>query len=115
MVCSAVSCKGQPEEEQYPVTTIIGERTLAGTIGATPMPPSSDPPLPGMFLCLETDSGDYILIHGGHSIVGDTFTVADVEYFEDDEVEITGTVSETQYSASGKKYTFLEIATIKKL
>ena len=114
LTCVVVSCKTQPQDEQYPKTTIVGERTIAGTIVHMPMPATTEPPLPGMQLGLDTASGDYILILDGHWLAQDNFTVEDVVYSVEDDVEITGTVSEVQLSPS-ENYLNLEIATIRKI
>ncbi|WP_418449897.1 hypothetical protein [Alistipes sp.] len=98
-----------------PVTTVLGQRTCEGTIVSMPNPPTgtSEPPLPGMVLGLETDTESYILSYNGHWESGDKITIDGTEYAVGDRVVVTGTASETVISPADK-YLELEIATIQK-
>lgn len=113
-ICAS-SCADKPEDkEKYPMTTVIGEQTCVGKIVFVPIPPFTDPPLPGVVLGLETESGDYVLSSDEHRVDDETVTVGDVVYSIDDEVRITGTVSVIQISES-KEYAELEIKTIERV
>jgi len=98
-----------------PVTTVLGQRTCEGTIVSLPNPPTgtSEPPLPGMVLGLETDTESYILSYNGHWESEDKITIDGTEYAVGDRVVVTGTASETVIS-SADKYLELEIAAIQK-
>ena len=98
-----------------PVTTVLGQRTCEGTIVSLPNPPTgtSEPPLPGMVLGLETDTESYILSYNGHWESEDKITIDGTEYAVGDRVVVTGTASETVISPADK-YLELEIATIQK-
>jgi len=98
-----------------PVTTVLGQRTCEGTIISLPNPPTgtSEPPLPGMVLGLETDAESYILSYNGHWESGDKITIDGSEYAVGDRVVVTGTASETVISPADK-YLELEIAAIQK-
>lgn len=100
------------EKNKYPITTVIGERTLTGKIIWVPIPPITDPPLPGMVYGLETSSGNYVLNYDSW-LDDETITIDNVVYTIDDEVEITGTVSKVEISES-KEYLELDIKTIEK-
>ena len=88
----------------------LGVQTLVGKIivDANPCPPSIYSCLPGMMYWLETSSENYLIEHGIWAD-GSKIIFNDIEYFEGDEVEITGKV--TFY----KGYYSIEIISIKKL
>ena len=94
----------------------FGQNTYTGKIvvDANPCPPSDDPCKPGLVLWLETATYNYVLTRNSSMIWNDKFIINDIEYFEDDDVEITGTVSE-RIDMHSKEYLVLEIETIKKL
>ncbi len=99
-------------KSKYPITTVLGERTLKGKIVYMPIPPYTDPPLPGLVLGLETASDHYVLLYDNW-ILDETITIDNIAYTIDDEVQIRGTVSRIQISES-KDYLELDIKTIEK-
>ncbi|MDR2147201.1 MAG: hypothetical protein LBE91_12150 [Tannerella sp.] len=103
------------QEEKYPVS--LGKQTLVGKIivKGNPCPPSDLPCVPGVVFWLETGSDDYVIIIDSHGIwASNKIIFNNNEYFEDDEVEITGEVivSQNQFY---EEYYNIEIETIKKL
>jgi len=93
----------------------FGQNIYTGEIINMPNPCETDPCLPGLVFGLETSSKSYVLTINSNWIWADNkLIVEDIEYFIDDEVEITGitTIKQDIYS---KEYTELEIETIKKL
>ena len=115
-ICGMNSCHEKDDKEtNYPVTTQLGQRTCEGTIVSMPNPPTgtSEPPLPGMVLGLETDTENYILSYNGHWESGDKITIDGIQYAVGNRVVVTGTASETVIS-SADKYLELAIATIEK-
>jgi hypothetical protein len=93
-----------------------GQNVYTGKIigNGNPCPPPDDefPCVPGMALWLKTTSIDYVLSLNSHWIWDDKIIVDGVEYFEDDEVEITGQVTTW---VGAEEYFIIEIETIKKL
>ena len=107
------SCNGDRTEEKYPV--LLGEQTLVGKIINVGMPSwDVDHPSNGaMVLGLETSNGNYMITINSQWIVADKIIFDGTEYFEGDEVEITGTVS-VHLDQFSEEYFVLEIKTIKK-
>ena len=95
--------------------TTYGQNTYSGKIIGTPNPCQTDPCLPGVVLGLETISNIYVLTINSNWIWSNNkLIVEDIEYFLDDEVEITGTIT-TKQDINSNEYIELEIETIKKL
>jgi len=91
-----------------------GQNTYNGKIIYLPNPPQTVPPLPGGVFGLSTTSDNYILTISSSWIwSNNALIVEDVEYFIDDEVEITGTIT-TKQDINSNEYTELEITSIKK-
>ena len=90
------------------------ESTYIGKIISTPNPCLTTPCLPGSVLGLETDTINYVLIVDSNWCFNSSFSIENIEYFVEDEVEITG-VTTTKQDVNLKEYTELEIKTIKKL
>jgi hypothetical protein len=103
------SCKSDPDPYEYPIT--LRENTYIGTIVWKGNPCTTTPCLPGIIFWLDTDSADYVLFVNSHWINADKITVDSIEYFVDDEVQITGTVKICQ-DVNLKEYSNLEIETI---
>lgn len=117
-ICFAGACNDDasgPEKENYPVTTLVGERTCSGTIDWLHMPPlnPTDPVLPGLVLGLKTAEGEFILKFDEQWYSDETITVGGVVYTVGDKVEIEGTLRKTQATASDA-YFELEIQKIRK-
>ena len=95
---------------------IYGQDTYSGKIigMGNPCPPSEYPCMPCIVLWLETTSNNYVLSFNSHWICDDKIVVDGIEYFIDDEVEITGTVS-THIDMHSEEYFNLEIESIKNL
>jgi len=91
----------------------LGVQTLVGKIivDANPCPPSRLPCVPGVVFWLETTSKNYVIktINSGGFWSHEKIIINDIEYFEGDEVEVTGEVK------LYKGYYSIEIASIKKL
>lgn len=116
-ICFAGACNDDasgPEKENYPVTTLVGERTCSGTIDWLHMPPlnPTDPVLPGLVLGLKTAEGEFILKFGKQWYTEEPITVGGVGYTVGDKVEIEGTLRKTQATASDA-YFELEIQKIR--
>jgi hypothetical protein len=79
-----------------------------------PPPDPENPCVPGAVLWLETTSLDYVLTINSYWIWTDYIIFGGIEYFEDDEVEITGIVTEFIGVYTEDVYE-LEIETIKKV
>jgi hypothetical protein len=78
-------------------------------------PCQTEPCLSGIVFGLETTFNNYVLVINSNWIWSNNkLIVEDVEYFIDDEVEITGTIT-TKQDIDSKEYIELEIKTIKKL
>jgi hypothetical protein len=97
----------------------FGQDVYTGKIipNGNPCPPSDpdeDPCVPGIVLWLETTSLDYVLTINSYWIWNDPFLFDGVEYGWNDEVEITGTVTEF-IGVYTKDVYELEIETIKKV
>ena len=99
---------------KYPYT--LGEQTIVGKIivKGNPCPPSDMPCLPFAVFWLETTSDNYVLTINSQWIWNDKIIVNDVEYFLDEEVEITGEVKVWQ-NQFYEEYYSIEIISIKKL
>jgi len=94
---------------------IYGQNTYSGKIIPMSNLCQTDPCLPGMVFGLETTSNNYILTINSNWIWSDNrLIVEDIEYFIDDEVEITG-ITTTKQDVNSNEYTELEIKIIKKL
>jgi hypothetical protein len=105
MCLVAMACK------EKNVTSEQSERkTHVGKIISIPNPCTTIPCLPGNVLALETTFGDYVLYYKHWFI--DKIIVENVEFFVDDEVEITG-ITTVKQDINSNKYTELEIKTIK--
>lgn len=103
-----------PVPDHYPVTTVIGEGTYAGTITTLPNPPDgSDPIVPGTVLGLKTEAGEFILRYEERWIADESVEIGSVVYTAGDAVEITGRLTETQVSAKDA-YKELTVETIAK-
>jgi len=113
LFCYASSCKSEVPDK-YPIS--LGEQTIVGKIipKGNPCPPSDYPCVPGVVFWLETTSGDYVLTIDSRWIWDTRFIVDDIEYFEDDEVEITGVVR-VWINQHSEEYFSIEIETIKKI
>jgi len=86
-----------------------------GKIINMPNPCETEPCLPGMVFGFETTSNNYVLTINSYWIWSENNLIfEDVEYFIDDEVEITGIITPKQ-DLQFNEYTELEIKTIKKL
>ena len=91
-----------------------GQNTYSGKIIYMPNPCQTDPCLPGVVFGLGTTSNNYVLTINFNWIWADNSLIVEgVEYFIDDEVEITGTLT-TKHDINSNEYTELEITTIKK-
>ena len=91
-----------------------GISTYSGKIIYAPNPCLTDPCLPGIVFGLETTSNIYVLTINSNWIWSNNkLIVEDIEYFLDDEVEITGTIT-TKQDINSNEYIELEIETIKK-
>ena len=90
------------------------ESTYSGKIIFLPNPCETVPCLPGAILGLETDTINYVLTENSNWIWNNSLIFADIEYFIDDEVEITG-ITTTKQDVNSNKYIELEIKSIKKL
>ena len=96
------------------VTSGPSERdTYIGKIVSISNPCQTKPCLPGIVLGLETTSNNYVLTTNSKWIWSNSLIVEDIEYFDDDEVEITGKTTIKQ-DINSNKYTELEIETIRK-
>jgi|GEM_PF-1256909 len=91
-----------------------GENTYTGKIVWRGNPCTTDPCLPCAVLWLETSFGNYVLSINSHWICNSKIIFDGIEYFIDDEVEVTGTIS-VGIDISSEEYFNLEIETIKKL
>ena len=90
------------------IVTVTGKLVL----DKNPCPPPPDECPPGVVLWLETTSQDYVLTINSYWIWSDQIIFEGVEYWVDDVVEITGTVTVWQ---GMEEYHELEIETIKKV
>ena len=90
-----------------------GQDPYIGKIIEMSNPCTTDPCLPCSVLWLETPSRNYVLSFNSQWFCGKPLIVDNTEYFIDDEVEITGTVTAHQ-DVFMKEYFVLEIETIKK-
>lgn len=105
------------DQAEYPVTTVLGERTCSGEIVEVPNPPSttSEPTLPGMALGFTCADDTYVLIHMGNWMFADQPLLVDgISYAVGDRVEITGTASFVQVSPT-QEYLQLEIRSIRRI
>ena len=93
---------------------IYGQNTYIGKIIGEANPCTTIPCLPCLVLWFETTSINYVLSFNSHWICDDKIVVNGIEYFIDDEVEITGTIT-TKQDINSNEYTELEIKSIKKL
>lgn len=96
---------------------IYGQNIYTGKLvmKGNPCPPSDLPCVPGLVFWLKTISGDYVISINSHRISSNNkMVIDDIEYLENDEVEITGTVSDL-IDMHSEEYFNLEIETIKKL
>ena len=91
-----------------------GQDTYVGKlIGmSSPIIDPDYPPVPCLMFGLETTSCKYVLSINSHWICG-KLIVEGIEYFDNDEVEITGTIT-TKQDINSNEYIELEIETIKK-
>jgi len=124
-LCCGNSCKknnekppDEPPNEEYPIITVLGERNCIGEIIWVDNPAcmSSVDPCPpggGDVLGLKTVSGNYVLSYNSQWFLEPVLIAENIVCQIGDKVEITGTVSVVQISAS-EKYTQLEIESIKK-
>jgi len=86
-----------------------GQNTYSGKIIYTPNPCQTDPCLPGVVFGLETTSNIYVLTINSNWIWSNNkLIIKDIEYFIDDEVEITGTIT-TKQDINSNEYIELEI------
>ena len=110
LFCYASSCKPEEIPDIYPIS--LGEQTIVGKIVTKlPLPSGNPPPPVSPIYWLETNSNDYIITIGSFSIWGDKkIIVNDIEYFENDEVKITGEVK----MYSNQSYS-INIETIEKI
>ena len=103
-----VNCPSAPVQlKTYGNSTYIGEIVS----DKNPCPPSDFPCIPGIVLWLETNSCEFVLSINSHWITDNKIVVDGIEYFEGDEVQITGTVTVLQDMYS-EEYFELEIETI---
>lgn len=91
------SCK---EAAKYPVVTELGELTLSGKIISMPNPATTEPPLPGLVLGLETTDGDYVLSVDSNWIWEESFVFDEVEYAAESTVSITGQAVHVKFDRS---------------
>ena len=94
---------------------IYGQSTYSGKIIYISNPCQTEPCMPGIVFGLETTTNNFVLTMDSNWIWSNNkLFVENVEYFLDDEVEITGTTT-TKQDINSNEYTELEIKTIKKL
>ena len=94
--------------------SMYGQNTYSGKIIYMPNPCQTEPCLPGIVFGLETTSNSYVLTINSNWIWSNNgLIVEEIEYFIDDEVEITG-ITTTKQDINSNEYTELEIKTIKK-
>jgi len=92
----------------------FGQNTYRGKIVYMSNPCQTEPCLPGIVFGLETISNNYILaINSDWIWSNNSLIVEDIEYFIDDEVEITGIMTAKQ-DINSNKYLEIEIQAIKK-
>lgn len=86
-----------------------GQNTYSGKIIYTPNPCQTVPCLPGLVFGLETISNIYVLTINSNWIWSNNkLIIKGIEYFIDDEVEITGTIT-TKQDINSNEYIELEI------
>jgi hypothetical protein len=90
-----------------------GQNTYTGKLIGVGNPCQTIPCLPGGVMALETASGNYVLTINSYWIWSDKIIFNGIEYFIDDEVEITG-ITTTKQDINANEYIELEIETIKK-
>ena len=95
---------------------VFGQNSFVGKIvmNGNPCPPPPDECPPGLILWLETTSLDYVLTINSNWIWEEKLTFDGIEYWEEDEVEITGTVTFIEDVFTKDIYE-LEIESIKKI
>ncbi len=89
-----------------------GQSTYTGKIIGRRNPCTTIPCLPCVVLWLETSSNTYVLTLDSDWICNDRIIVGNIEYFIDEEVEITGTIT-TNQDIHSNEYSQLEIEAIK--
>ena len=107
-------CFSSCKKSEYPIE--LGEQTCVGRIvsSGNPCPPSDSPCVPGIVLWLETTSDSYVLTFNSRWIWEDKIIIDNVEYSENDEVEIKGTVKVYQ-NMHLEEYFSIEIENIRKI
>ena len=100
-----VACDKKPQED--------GQSTYSGKITYIPNPCLTKPCLPGVVFGLKTTLNNHVLSINAKWF-NNRLIIDNIEYFVDDEVEITGIMT-TKQDVNSNGYTELEIHAIKKL